>query len=116
MLGVGPRRPELGRSQIMNDKPAKEFDPQGVSKQGEAVANSPGRNGEEALNPGPVDGLGDGRLPAELRSWVLEQFPEDQVLRSLNELNGQECPELSGFLDLTELERAVTSEKASRQR
>jgi hypothetical protein len=61
-------------------------------------------------------GPADGRIPGELRAWVGEQFPADDVLRSLNEVNAQECLELSEFLDLNDLERAVASEQAQRQR
>jgi hypothetical protein len=81
----------------------------------EEVAD-PSNNGS---GKGSSDGAGsasDGRIPDELRQWVYEQFPEEDVLRSLDELNEQECLELSQFLDLAELDRAVASEQAQRQR
>ena len=58
---------------------------------------------------------GDGRIPAELRRWVAKEFPANGLLRSLDEVKPDECLELSEFLDLKGLERAVASEQASRQ-
>jgi len=57
-----------------------------------------------------------GRIPDELRAWVREGFPENDLLQSLDELNEQACLELSEFLDLNELERVVASEQAERKR
>src|SRR3954454_24289273 len=94
----------------------KVFDNQQPNKEEGATDGSLNSSGEGALKPGPNAGRGNGRLPAELRAWVLEQVPEDHLLRSLDELNGQECLELSQFLDFNELERAVASEQARRQR
>jgi len=65
---------------------------------------------------GLEDGAGDGRIPAGLRRWVGKQFPADDLLRSLDEVSPRQCLELSEFLDLNDLERAVASEQAQRQR
>jgi hypothetical protein len=80
----------------------------------EEKIGSPAPNGSSGASL-PAS-LGDGRIPPELRQWILERFPEKDVLRSLDELNEQECLELSQFLDLGELERVVASEQAQRQR
>ena len=68
-------------------------------------------------SPLPQDGaeLRDGRIPVELREWVEKSFPPDEVLRSLDEVNREECLELQQFLDLEELEREVAAEQAKRQ-
>ncbi len=67
----------------------------------------PGQNGEQEP---------DGRIPEELRGWIQEIFPEEEVLRSLEEVNPEECRELAEFLDLPELERAAANEQAQRKR
>lgn len=74
------------------------------------------KRGKKVGDPWPGGGPVDGRIPAGLRAWVGEQFPADDLLRSLDELNAQECLGLTEFLDLNELERAVAGEQAQRQR
>jgi len=83
---------------------------------GAGDASAPLKSRGLSLNPVPEIGLGDGRIPAELREWVLEQFPDEELLHSLDMINEQECLELSEFLDLSQLERMVASEQAQRQR
>jgi hypothetical protein len=65
--------------------------------------------------PVPEVGFGDGRIPPELREWVFAQATDEELLRSMEEVNPQDCLELSEFLDLDELDRAVASELAQRK-
>jgi hypothetical protein len=57
----------------------------------------------------------DGRIPDELRDWVNQCFPDEDVLRSLDEVKPEDCLQLSEFIDLDELDRAVAQEQASRR-
>jgi hypothetical protein len=90
----------------------------------DATTRIEAKSGDEATQPAPKTPLasdaapaeGDGCIPDELRDWFNEAFPEEEVLRSLNELNEQECRELGDFIDLNELEEAVSREQAQRQR
>jgi hypothetical protein len=82
----------------------------------EAVGPSKNGNSQGDAPPSPAPMLPDGCIPAELRDWLYRQFPENDLLRSLDDLNEQECRQLSEFLNLSELERMVASERAQRQR
>jgi hypothetical protein len=60
--------------------------------------------------------VGDGRIPPHLREWILAQFPDDELDRSLEELDETKCLELAEFLDLEYWEQEAAREQAKHKR
>jgi hypothetical protein len=83
--------------------------------QNEAPKSNPVPEGEGPRNTTPDGPVTDGRIPPELREKILEHFASFDN-RLYEELNEEDCLELSEFLDLDEMEREAAREKAKRQR
>jgi hypothetical protein len=69
----------------------------------------------EGIGELPKASISDGRIPPELREWVLAQLgPFDESI--YENLDEEDMLELHEFLDLEELEREAAREQAYRAR